>query len=175
MECKKVQDRLLTEYLDKELGAEERSGIEEHLSGCAHCREFFEAVQKSAVVPFKTAGTLQPDSAVWQRIRAQLEAERERSHGGFWKLVDSLVSRLAIFARPLWGILRPLPLMRAAFVTALILVVVALAQWPSGYVHPAYAYVEEQMTFMGELGSGNTDLMNGDLKEYDTALEVLGG
>lgn len=165
MECKKVQDRLLTDYLDKELGAGENSGIESHLSGCAHCREFLTAVQKSAVVPFKEAREMQPDSAVWQRIQERIEAERERSRGGFWKWIDILAARFPL----------PVPLMRTAFVTALILVAVVLAQWPSGHVDPAYAYVDEQMTFMAELGAGDADLMNGDLAEYDAVFEEIAG
>jgi anti-sigma factor RsiW len=165
MECKKVQDRLITEYLDNELDAGECSGIEGHLSGCASCREFLEAIQKSAVAPFKEAGALQPDSVVWRRIEREIEAERARSENWFVKLADLLVPLLKM----------PQPVFRVAFVTVLILVVVVLAQWPSGPVHPAYAYVEEQMTFMDELGAGNTDLMNGDLKDYDAALDALNG
>ena len=164
MECKKVQDQLITEYLDKELGAAERSGIEQHLSGCAHCQEFFEAVQRSSLVPFKETGEMQPDGALWQKIQEKIEAERSRSGNWFGKLMDILVSRFPF----------PVPLMRTAFVTALILVVVVATQWPSGYVHPAYAYIEEQMTFMGELRAGNTDLLNGDLKDYDAIFEEIG-
>ena len=40
MECKKVQDRLLTEYADKELGPEENTEVEQHLIACLHCREY---------------------------------------------------------------------------------------------------------------------------------------
>jgi len=61
-----------------------------------------------------------------------------------------------------------------AFVTALILVAVVLAKWPSNYADPVYGYLSEQMTFMEELGAGNTDLMNGDLKSYDTVFGEIG-
>ena len=164
MECKKIQDRLITEYLDKELGAAEHSGIEEHLSGCAYCREFFEAVRKSAVLPFKTAGAMQPGSTVWQGIQEKIEAERSCSENWFGKLADALAPFLRM----------PQPVFRVAFASALILAVVVVTQWPSGYVHPAYAYIEEQMMFMGELRAGNTDLLNGDLKDYDAAFEEIG-
>lgn len=174
MKCKVMQDRLITVYTDQELNAKDDAEVEQHLAVCAECRAFFEAVQNKAVAPFKWAEEIQPDSVVWQRIQEKIEMERIRSEGGFWKLVDIFVSRLAIFARPLWGIPRPLPLMRAAFVTALILVAVVLARWPSSYADPAYRYISEQMAFMGELGSGNTDLMNGDLKDYNAAFEEIG-
>jgi anti-sigma factor RsiW len=164
MECKKVRDRLITEYGDKELGAEENAEVEGHLAACLDCREFFEAVQKIAVTPFKASVEMQPDGIVWQRIREKIEAEGSRSGNWFGKLADALAPFLRM----------PQPVFRVAFATALILAVVVVAEWPSGYVHPAYAYVEEQMAFMGELGSGNTDLMNGDLKDYDAAFEEVG-
>ncbi len=163
MECKKVQDRLITEYMDKELGAEENAEVERHLSACPDCLAFFGAVQKSAVVPFKGAGEMQPDGAVWQRIQEKIEAEQAHSGGGFWKLVDIFVSRFPF----------PVPVMRIAFATALILAVVVLANWPSSYADPAYGYISEQMTFMNELKAGNTDLLNGDLKGYVGVLEEI--
>ncbi|MFA5159064.1 MAG: anti-sigma factor [Candidatus Omnitrophota bacterium] len=162
MECKKVQDRLIAEYGDKELGLEENAEVERHLTACPDCRGFFEAVQRSAVIPFKEAGEMQPDSVVWQRIQEKIEAKQSRSVGGFWKLVDIFVSRFPF----------PVPLVRVAFVTALILVVVVLAKWPSSYADPVYNYMSEQMTFMGELGAGNTNLLNGDLKNYDFVLKA---
>ena len=165
MECKKAQERLITEYLDKEMDMSEREGIKQHLSECLDCREFLRAVQKTSVIPFEGAGTLQPDGTVWQRIQEKIEEEGARSAGGFWKLVDIFISRFPL----------PVPLMRAAFVTALILVVVVLAKWPSSYADPVYGYMSEQMTFMGELGAGNTDLMNGDLKDYDAIFKEIGG
>lgn len=164
MECKKVQDRLLTEYADKELGREENDEVERHLTACRDCREFFEAVQRSAVAPFKEAGAMQPDAAVWQRIQEEIEAERSRSRNGFWKLADALAPFLRM----------PQPVFRAAFVTALILVVVVLAQWPARYADPVYGYLSEQMVFMSGLEAGNTDLLNGDLKEYDAIFDEIG-
>ncbi len=164
MECKKVQDRLIAEYADKELEPEQNVAIEQHLAACPDCREFFEAVQRCAVAPFKGAGEMHPDDAVWQGIQEKIEAERAHSEGGFWKLVDVFVPRFPL----------PVPLMRVAFATALILGVVVLAKWPSSQSDPVYGYLSEQMTFMGELGSGNTDLMNGDLKDYEAVFEAMG-
>jgi anti-sigma factor RsiW len=165
MECKKAQDRLMTEYLDKELGPEENIEIEKHLTACPDCLEFFGAVQRSAVTPFKEAGEMQPDSVVWQRIQERIEAERSRSGDWFGKLADALAPFLRI----------PLPVFRMAFVTALILVVVVLAKWPASYADPVYGYISEQMTFMSGLKAGNTDLLNGDLKDYDAVFEEIGG
>ena len=164
MECKKAQERLITEYLDKEMDLSSRDEIKQHLAVCENCREFLRAAQKAAVIPFEKAGILQPDGIVWQRIQEKIEAERLRSGGGLWRLVDIFVSRFPL----------PVPLVRAAFVTALIMGVVVLAKWPSSYADPVYGYLSEQMTFIGELGAGNTDLLNGDLKDYDAILKRAG-
>jgi len=164
MECKKVQDRLMAEYADKELEPEQNAAIEQHLAACPDCRNFLETVQVCAVTPFKGAGEMKPDSVVWQRIQEKIEAEREHSEGGFWKLVNVFVSRFPL----------PVPLMRVAFVSALILGVVIFAKWPTNYSDPVYGYLSEQMTFMGELASGDSDLANGDLKDYDAFFEVMG-
>ena len=165
MECKKAQERLITEYLDREMDAGDRDGIKDHLAECMDCREFLRAVQKTAVIPFEGAGTLQPDPFVWQKVQEKIEAERARSVDWFGKLADALAPFLKM----------PQPVFRVAFVTALILVVVVLAKWPSSYADPVYGYLSEQMTFMGELGAGNADLMNGDMKDYDTAFKEISG
>ncbi len=163
MECKKVQDRLLTEYADKELGPEENTEVEKHLTVCLDCREFLGAVQKSAVIPFKEAGIMQPEGVIWQRIQEKIEEERARSRNGFWKLADALAPFLRM----------PQPIFRAAFVTALIVMVVVLARWPAGYEDTVYGYLSEQMTFMSGLKAGNTDLLNGDLKDYGAVFEEV--
>jgi predicted anti-sigma-YlaC factor YlaD len=165
MECKKVQDQLITGYLDKEISADKNALIEQHLTACVDCREFLMTAQEIAVAPFKKAGEMKPDSAVWQRIQEKIEAEKERSGGWFEKLADHLIPLLRM----------PQPVFRAAFVTALILVVVVLARWPSRYPDPVYSYMSEQMAFMGELSAGNPDLSNGELKDYDTIFEQIAG
>ena len=165
MKCKKVQERLITEYLDKEIGGSGGGAVERHLDACPECRKFFEVVQRNAVDPFKEAGEIKPDGIVWQRIQEKIEMERAHSGNWFVKLADVLA--------PLWRM--PQPIFRAAFVAAVILVAVVLTKWPSSYADPVYGYLSEQMTFIGELGAGNTDLMNGDLKDYDAAFKEMSG
>jgi anti-sigma factor RsiW len=163
MECKKFQDWLLTEYTDKELGPEGNAEVERHLIACPDCREFFGAVQRSAVTPFKEAGEMQPDPIVWQRVQEKIGAEGLRSRNMFGKLADVLT----LFLR------MPQPIFRAAFVTALILGVVVLARWPASYADPVYGYLSEQMTFMSGLKAGDTDLLNGDSKDDAVFFEEI--
>ncbi len=172
MNCKKMKDWLLVEYPDRELGSVENAVVREHLAGCADCREFYGGLQRSAVAPFKAAEEIRPPEIVWRRIQEKIKSERLHSRGWFAELVGSFALRLENLTGSLRDFRLPVPV-RAAFATALVLGVVVFARWPSGAIDPAYAYVAEQMSFMKELSSGNTEILNGDLREYDVALEQI--
>jgi anti-sigma factor RsiW len=162
MECKKVQDRLITEYVDQELDPKSFAEVEGHLKACRACREFSEAVFRTVVAPLKNAKPLEPDGVVWQRIQEKIRAEEKLSTGWFEKLAELL----APFLRP------PQLAFRAAFIMMVGVGIVFLMSWPAYYSDPAFAYIEEQATFLSELQAGNTDLLNHDLPDYD---EVLNG
>ena len=164
MECKKIREKLMTDYLDNELEPQQGIEIDRHLEACADCRELLETVRESTVIPFKEAREVQPDPVVWQRIQQRILAEKEPLAG--W------IDQVRDFLRPL--LVMPRPVFRAAFVTALILMIVVFAKWPSDYSHPAYSYIGEQMNFLGELRAGNTELLGGELNGYDQALDAAG-
>ena len=52
MDCKKVQEILLTDYIDEQLDRSGKQQIEAHLQGCAACREFLTAARQAFVEPF---------------------------------------------------------------------------------------------------------------------------
>ena len=164
MECKKIQERLMTDYLDNELEPQQCIEIDRHLAACADCRELLETVRLTTVAPFKEAREVRTDPVVWQRIQEKIFAEKESSAGWMDPIRDFLRSVLIM----------PSPVFRAAFVTALILMIVVFAKWPSDYAHPAYTYIGEQMNFLGELRAGNTELLGGELNGYDLPLDSAG-
>lgn len=165
MQCKKVQDELMTRYLDKELEGGKSAEVEQHLTACPNCREFFETVRETAVLPFQIAGEMQPEISVWQGIQERIEAGRSRSRSWFGRFTDVLVFFSSV----------PQPVFRTALVTALILVAVVATHWPFRSADPVYGYLAEQLTFMNELKAGNTDLMNGDLGDYESVFGKLAG
>jgi anti-sigma factor RsiW len=73
MKCQDIQDQLLADFLDHELPSDKKSVIEGHLLDCAHCREFFAAVNK-VNDPLGADEAVQPDAHVWARVRDQVEA-----------------------------------------------------------------------------------------------------
>lgn len=164
MECKKIQEWLITDHLDGELGPEEGTAVRQHLKDCATCRDFMLAVQGTAGVPFQGLSELQPDPIVWRKVRGILEAEEARSGG--W---------LRNFDRTFRSLMQPLPAFRVVFAAAMVFAVIVLAKWPFNQVDPAYAYVEEQMTFVEDLRSGDPDVLNGDTAEYGLPFEESAG
>ncbi len=46
MKCREVQDLIVTDFLDGEASSEKKARVEEHLSGCVSCREYFSIVSK---------------------------------------------------------------------------------------------------------------------------------
>lgn len=162
MECKKIQDWLITDHLDGELTSEENLEVRRHLEGCGACREFLTAVDETARAPFKGLGSLSPDPGVWQEIQNRIAMEEASSRGWLRKLRGLL-----------YPVRRPFPVLRVAFALAVLMLVVLVSKWPFNSVEPAYAYVAEQMTFMDQLQSGDPDLLNGDADSYEGVFEEI--
>lgn len=91
MNCKKVQDLILTDYLDEQSGTELKNVLEDHLSSCFHCREFASVAQKSIIDPFMNAEKVQPADHVWRHIKERIEEEpapaASRSLAFFWNML----------------------------------------------------------------------------------------
>ncbi len=141
MNCKQVEQILLTDYLDGELSGATRADIQGHLRACAHCRMFEQRVRVGAVLPFKGLGDLQPPEGLWQDIAHSIQAEP---------------IRLSWVEQYLWGPLRLVlahPRPAFAAVTFIVLVSVTLAVMRATYVSRANmrTYVAEQMFFLSNL------------------------
>lgn len=164
MECKKIQQWLLTDYLDHELDPGRSRELEEHLKVCQSCREFLGMVRKTVLMSLQKT-EIQPDPMVWQKITEKIRIEKEYSRGWFEKLLGQWLPVLRISQ----------PAFRLAFVIGLVVVVVALTSWPMHYPNAAYTYLEEQMGFLNELQAGNLDLFNGDMTDYYAVIRQISG
>lgn len=164
MECHKIQQWLMTDYLDGEADTSKKLEIDGHLQGCLHCREFLEVVQKTSLSSFPKM-EIQPDPVVWEKIQEGIEAEKERSRGWFWKLTD-----LCLALR------KPMPVLRVAFAMGLLVAVVFLARWPASVssMDPGVqAYLSDQSLFMSALGIGDTEWFNGDFANLEAAFQEI--
>jgi hypothetical protein len=72
MQCAKIKDIIITDYIDNELDAKTRADIDSHLEACSECRAFKEDVFNTAVKPFRRP-TLEPVPAfIWGSIRNKI-------------------------------------------------------------------------------------------------------
>lgn len=87
MNCEKIQELILTDYADNQMPQEQKSQLEKHLAGCAHCREFAQVVQTNVVQPFALAERLVPAESVWNKIKEELTQEESVPKGSFREFI----------------------------------------------------------------------------------------
>ena len=75
MKCKYVKELILTDYLDEQLGKEQKTQIEKHLTICKGCKEYELLTRTAVVAPFNNLERYNPPEAAWHKIREQIEEE----------------------------------------------------------------------------------------------------
>jgi hypothetical protein len=76
MKCEDVKELILTDYLDGQLGKEQKTQIEKHLAICSECKEYELLTRAAVVEPFNDLEKHNPPEATWNKIREQIEEER---------------------------------------------------------------------------------------------------
>jgi predicted anti-sigma-YlaC factor YlaD len=89
MNCQKIQELILTDYIDARLGDEQKSFIDKHLDQCHSCERFL-ANTRSLMAPLKEAPQLTVDPLLWSRIKQGIEEEQQQKlqtalKPGFWE------------------------------------------------------------------------------------------
>ena len=80
MDCHKIKEILMTDYVDSELTGQMQERIKEHLASCPACKQFEESLLRNAVNPLRGSATIRPPAGVWTRISQGLrERENKRS------------------------------------------------------------------------------------------------
>ena len=94
MKCKKIQEIILTDYVDGQLDEKQRSLLSRHLAECQGCEKFFIYVMKNIAGVFTNAERLVPSEIVWRRIKGSIEAEETNKPGvviGFLKRLKGTI------------------------------------------------------------------------------------
>ncbi|MFH0731676.1 MAG: zf-HC2 domain-containing protein [Candidatus Omnitrophota bacterium] len=142
MNCKEIQEIIITDYLDNEISEGLRKEITLHLSACSECKRFEEAMRKTAVEPLKQAEKKNAPKALWYNIKDKIES----------------APKPAFFHMP-----------RPAFAAAAILTVLIIAfsfiMRLSVRHDTAEVYLQEQAQFLVSLTSGNGN--TNDYEEQD--------
>lgn len=81
MDCKTVQESILTDYIDGQLDGKARARIEAHIGDCAACGEFLRSVRKAEGEIFKGVVGVTPPEYLWSRVKEAVIAEDRKSLG----------------------------------------------------------------------------------------------
>jgi len=120
MNCREIQDIILTDYIDGRLDQKRKCFIDEHLEHCHQCKEFFFTVQERLVMPFSQAEKQKVPAVIWDRVKEAIEAGQEQPRVS---LIDEILERLRQI------VAMPKPVFAFASVVTLVLMIGILPQF----------------------------------------------
>ncbi len=133
MNCEKVKELIITDYLDRQVNEEQKEQIEEHLASCRHCKEYELAARKTVIDLFNNAERLRPPEAVWHKIKEKIEEEQELT-SPFADLIRRIKSFLYV----------PKPALAVATIIVALLIMVTIIKLPSENQEIMKANLENQ-------------------------------
>jgi len=77
MRCKHIQEIIITDYIDGQLGNDAKSRIDQHLSHCLACQNYLKSVRTGLVRPFNNASKDVPDAVLWSNIREAINEKNQ--------------------------------------------------------------------------------------------------
>lgn len=120
MNCKNVEDLILTDYLDGQMDDEKKKQLEKHLADCASCREYELIARKTVIGPFNDSERVNPPAVIWHKIKEQIEEEEELT-SPFADLIRRIKSLLYV----------PKPAFAVAAIVIILLITVSVIKLPS--------------------------------------------
>jgi len=161
MNCKKVQELILTDYIDNEASEKVRDLIKAHIASCEACRVFEQAVRQRAGGVFRDTGPVEPPAEIWHRIQDALREERLQETPSYLERMLNAARESFFFRRPAY-----------AFATALtvLLVIAAFGGVPLRRQMLVRDYLNQKTSFMiamNDPANGETDRV----VEFETAIE----
>lgn len=153
MTCERVQELLLTDYIDGQLSAEVLREVEEHLDACERCRNFRDDVRRRITAPLKSFEKQSPPEGVWLNIKSAIfEEEQLKEHRFDW-----LRERLST-------LIKPVPVFAIATATAVVLVALFVAApWNARYQAPERA---SMLSATGGAGLGENSNFGTAIERY---------
>ncbi len=155
MNCKKIQELILTDYLDGQIDGKAKESLEEHLARCPDCGEFARVAKKSVFEPFLHIKKPEPPESVWLRIKELLLAKEQQKTNllmDFWEKLSASI---------------PNPVLAFATVLTFILMVGTLNQFKTN----PQINTSEQEEYLTQLTDVSVDLPVNDEKGFGTLVE----
>jgi len=77
MNCKKIQEFIITDYIDGQMGDKQKCFIDQHLTQCRACAGYLSSIKKVTITPFVKASIEVPDQLLWAQIKQTIEEEQQ--------------------------------------------------------------------------------------------------
>ena len=169
MNCKKIQDLLMTDFLDGELEGSRRQQIDDHLKTCPACLEVKQHILEASVHPFQGLTQIKPPKSVWEKIEGRLDQEERQPV--MMRKIAHLVETTREGCAKIFSL--PKPVLAVALGAILVVVVFATLKLPVYHQQEITGtYLAQEMSYLHQLGNAKVELVdeNGSL---GTAIETL--
>lgn len=79
MDCRVIQELILTDFMDKELSADHAAQVKAHIDHCARCKALWEQASSVSPIAFEKTERAKVPESVWQNIREQIREPESAS------------------------------------------------------------------------------------------------
>jgi len=160
MNCKKIRDLIITDYLDQEAADAVQKEVQAHLKVCAGCRGFEQALREKVSVPLRAVEPAVPPESVWRRIQEAIEEEQvQQGVPVFRRVFDFLAGT----------VFKPKPVVALSAALAIIIVSLLFLRGPFYRQWIVKDYLREQSASMSLSTNGELEKDIG----FGTAIENI--
>ena len=161
MNCNRIKELILTDYMDEEAPVEVQNEVKLHLEICSSCRQFEQSLREIVSQPLRKIEAAHPPEEVWQRIKQTIEEEQAEQYE------PSLLWRAGDFLRRNFLLKKP----ALAFSTAVTVILIMVLSWqvPLRRQGSVKDYLQEQSEVMLSL---NRPLNGGLEKELNLGTTI---
>jgi hypothetical protein len=97
MKCEECQ-LSLEEFFDGELGDQSSELVEAHVARCADCQAHLEALRTESELYATFGSDLEISPALWSRVHAEIEGDKESYSGGAFQSLTALLGRVSFWS-----------------------------------------------------------------------------
>jgi len=177
MKCKKIQELLLTDYIDAEADDALKDEVDKHVKRCPACKQFKQDLLTTAIEPLrkaherKSSDLVWNHDSVWNHIKDALEKEavisEEKRRSGFLPNLRDYLPHVRNQGR-LFSVPKPALALAGGLVIALVLFI-TMSRSNNGKV--VSAYPEKQIEYLARVIGGSEYSSPEENNGYGTAIE----
>ncbi len=101
MNCKKIQELIITDYIDQQLPTNKQEEIKTHIKNCPECLEFESTVRTKAMKVFKETTSVKTPDYIWNNIQEKINSKETI---GFTELLKNKLANLFVLPKPAYAI-----------------------------------------------------------------------